>query len=263
MKLSPKKSLGQNFLIDENVLNLIVKCGQIKKNDFVIEVGPGTGNLTEKILNEKPKKIVVIEKDKKLANFLKIKFNNKIEIINKDILNYSLIDNRKNKLIIFGNLPYNVSTQVLSNLIKTNNIENICKSFVLMFQKEVADRIVAKYNSKNYGRLSILSSWKMEIEKIKEVEPKSFYPKPKVKSTILLFKPKSRFYQINNPKNLEHITNVFFNLRRKMIKKPLKILFRNFNQIADYLDLDLNSRPQNLSHLTYYKICSEYEKLLK
>ena len=180
MNLAPKKSLGQNFLIDENILNLIVKCGQIKKNDFVIEVGPGTGNLTKKILNEKPKKFVVIEKDKKLADFLKNKFNNKIEIINKDILNYSLINNKKNKLIIFGNLPYNVSTQILSNLIKTNNIENICKSFVLMFQKEVADRIVAKYNSKNYGRLSILSSWKMEIKKIQEVEPKSFFPKPNI-----------------------------------------------------------------------------------
>ena len=263
MKFSPKKSLGQNFLKDEKILKLIVKLGQINKDDSVIEVGPGTGNLTEKILSENPKKFTVIEKDTNLAQFLKLKFKNNIEIINKDILKYPLIGDQKNKLIIFGNLPYNISTKILSNWIKINNIEKICKTLILMFQKEVADRIIAKDNSKNFGRLSILSSWKMDIEKITEVEPKSFYPKPKVKSSILVFKPKNKFYRINNPKNLEHVTNVFFNLRRKMIKKPLKILFKNVDEIAELLNLNLSLRPQNLSSLTYYKICTEYEKSIK
>ena len=263
MKISPKKSLGQNFLNDQKILKLLVKSGEITNNDYVIEVGPGTGNLTEKILMKKPKKFTVIEKDERLAELLKLKFKKNIHVINDDVLKFKLQGSNENKLILFGNLPYNISTKLLSNWIKTKNIENICKKFVLMFQKEVADRIIAKENTKEYGRLSILSTWKMEVEKITDVDNKSFYPIPKVKSTILLFKPKPKFFKIEDPKNLEHITNIFFSLRRKMIKKPLKLLFKNFNEVASNLDLDLSLRPQNLNCLTFYKICSEYEKLLK
>ena len=132
-----------------------------------------------------------------------------------------------------------------------------------MFQKEVADRIIADYNSKNYGRLSIISSWKMKIEKIIDINPSSFYPYQKIKSYLLIFKPKKNYFKINNPKNLEHITNIFFNQRRKMIKKPLKFLFKNYEKVSKDLSLDLSLRPQNLSNLTYYKICDYYENLLK
>ena len=132
-----------------------------------------------------------------------------------------------------------------------------------MFQKEVADRIIADCNSKNYGRLSIISSWKMKIEKIIDINPSSFYPSPKIKSSLLVFEPKSSFFKLNNPKNLEHITNIFFSQRRKMIKKPLKFLFQNYEKVSDELSLDLSLRPQNLNNLTYYKICSYYEKLPK
>ena len=132
-----------------------------------------------------------------------------------------------------------------------------------MFQKEVADRILAEFNSKNYGRISIISSWKMEIKKITDINPNCFYPRPKVKSSLLVFKPKDKYYKITNSKNLEHVTNIFFNQRRKMIKKPLKFLFKDYKKIAEELSLDLNLRPQNISNSTYYKICSYYEKLLK
>ena len=132
-----------------------------------------------------------------------------------------------------------------------------------MFQKEVADRILAECNTKNYGRLSIISSWKMDVEKIIDINPNCFFPVPKVKSSLLIFMPKNKYYELNNSKNLEHVTNIFFNQRRKMIKKPLKLLFKNYEKIAEELSLDLNLRPQNLSNLTYYKICSHYEKSLK
>ncbi len=132
-----------------------------------------------------------------------------------------------------------------------------------MFQKEVADRILADFNSKDYGRISIISSWKMEIKKIIDIDPISFSPRPKIKSSLLVFKPKDNYFSLTNPKNLEHITNIFFNQRRKMIKKPLKFLFKNYEEVAKELSLDLSLRPQNLSCLTYYKICSYYEKLLK
>jgi len=263
MKTLPKKSLGQNFLIDNNILDMIVELGEIKSNDVVLEVGPGTGNLTEKILKKEPKKLVAVEKDKNLSEILKKKFTNNVEVINDDILNYNQDIYYNKKIIIFGNLPYNISTQILTSWIKINNLNNFCKKFILMFQKEVADRILAKFNSKNYGRLSIISSWKMDIEKIIDISPNSFFPRPKIKSTLLVFKPKNKYYKLKNPKNLEHITNIFFNQRRKMIKKPLKFLFKNYEKVALELALDLNLRPQNLTNNTYYKICSFYEKLLK
>ena len=263
MKILPKKSLGQNFLIDNQVLNQIADLGKIKSNDIILEVGPGTGNLTEKILKKKPKKLIVVEKDKNLTIFLKKKFNNNIEIINDDILSYNQEIFNNKKIIVFGNLPYNVSTQILTSWIKKNNLNNFCKRFILMFQKEVADRILAKCNSKNYGRLSIISSWKMNIKKIVDINPSSFSPPPKIKSSLLVFEPKNEFFKINNPKNLEHITNIFFSQRRKMIKKPLKFLFKNYEKVSEDLSLDLNLRPQNLSNITYYKICAYYENLLK
>ena len=263
MKTLPKKSLGQNFLIDNNILDMIVELGEIKSNDVVLEVGPGTGNLTEKILKKEPKKLIAVEKDKQLSAILKKKFTNNVEVINDDILNYNQDVYYNKKIIIFGNLPYNISTQILTSWIKINNLNNFCKKFILMFQKEVADRILAKFNSKNYGRLSIISSWKMDIEKIIDISPNSFFPRPKIKSTLLVFKPKNKYYKLKNPKNLEHITNIFFNQRRKMIKKPLKFLFKNYEKVALELALDLNLRPQNLTNNTYYKICSFYEKLLK
>ena len=262
-KNHPKKSLGQNFLIDQNIIDIIINAGDIKQNDTILEVGPGTGNLTEKILKKKPKKIIVVEKDKNLTIFLKKKFNNNIEIINDDILSYNQEIFNNKKIIVFGNLPYNVSTQILTSWIKKNNLNNFCKRFILMFQKEVADRILAKCNSKNYGRLSIISSWKMNIKKINDINPSNFSPPPKIKSSLLVFEPKNEFFKINNPKNLEHITNIFFNQRRKMIKKPLKFLFKNYEKVSEDLSLDLNLRPQNLSNITYYKICAYYENLLK
>ena len=263
MNILPKKSLGQNFLIDQDIINIIINLGNIGEEDFILEVGPGTGNLTEKILEKNPHKFTVVEKDKRLVEILKKKFNEKINIINDDILNFSFENNLNKKMIIFGNLPYNISTQILSKWIKIEKLDNLCKKFILMFQKEVADRIIADVNSKNYSRLSIISNWKLDIKKIIDISPKSFNPIPKVKSTILTFEPKKNFYKLEDPKNLEHITNVFFNQRRKMIKKPMKILFKNYDEISKILSLDLNLRPQNLSNLNYYKICSIYERSIK
>ena len=262
MRIVPKKSLGQNFLNDNQVLNLITEIGKIKNNDTILEVGPGTGSLTKKILEKKPKKFIVIEKDKFLANNLKKKFGNSLKIINDDMLNISYENFSESKLIIFGNLPYNISTQILAKWIRINDLNNFCKKFILMFQKEVADRIITKVNDKNYGRLSILSNWKLNIEKVIDIEPESFKPSPKVKSTLLIFTPKKKFFKLKNPKNLEHITNIFFSQRRKMIKKPMKQLFHNFEEIAEKLNIDLNLRPQNLSKNKYLEICKIYEDLI-
>ena len=262
MKIIPKKSLGQNFLIDKNIIEKICNVGNLSENDNVLEIGPGSGNLTEFILQKKPKKFYVIEKDEKLIKHLSERFDNKLTIINEDILKYDLKLLSDKDLIIFGNLPYNISSQILINFINYSYSKFSYKKLVLMFQKEVADRILAKDNSKNYGRLSIFSSWKLNIKKIMDIYPSSFFPKPKVMSSLLIFEPKINYIKFKNSKNLEHITNVFFNQRRKMIKKPLNILFKNSKKVIDELNLDINLRPQNLKKDTFYKICLIYEKLI-
>ena len=259
--IKAKKSLGQNFLIDQNVIDQIISIIDIK-NRNVLEVGPGTGNLTSAILNNRPRKLLVIEKDYELASLLKKTFEERIEIINKDILkvNENLLDDQL--LTVFGNLPYNISTEILCKWILNINDQNFWFDYlILMFQKEVADRIISDFNSKNYGRLSIMANWKLNIEKICDIKPSSFSPRPKIDSSVLFFQPKKIFFRLNNPKNLEKITRIFFMHRRKMIKKPYNQLFYKDTKIASKLNIDLNLRPQNLNFETYYKLTHEYEKL--
>jgi|TARA_B110000116_G_scaffold67920_1_gene58543 16S rRNA (adenine1518-N6/adenine1519-N6)-dimethyltransferase len=255
-----KKSLGQNFLIDQNILEKIVNTVQVE-NKEILEIGPGSGNLTAHILKKNPKKIYVIEKDDDLSSFLNKKFVDKINIINDDVLNVSENKISKNRLTVFGNLPYNISTEILSKWIVNLNENFWFNELVLMFQKEVADRIIAKSNTSNYGRLSILSNWKLNVEKIIDIKPESFLPKPKINSSLLIFSPKKNFFKLNNAKNLEMITRVFFNQRRKMIKKPFNQVFNDAKKIAEKFGINLNLRPQNLNPETYYKLVKEFEDL--
>ena len=259
--IKAKKSLGQNFLIDPIILNKIVDLVNIQ-NKAVLEIGPGTGNLTNYILKKKPKKLIVIEKDNFLAFNLQNKFNEQINILNKDVLEVDELLLCDERLTVFGNLPYNISTEILSKWIKNINNKFWFDGLVLMFQKEVADRIIAKFNTANYGRLSILSNWKLNIKKIMDVDPESFSPKPKIKSTILLFVPKIDFYEIKDPKNLETITRIFFNHRRKMLKKPFNQIFNGDKKILEKFNFNLDMRPQNLDYDVYYKLAQEYEKLI-
>jgi len=172
--IKAKKSLGQNFLIDNNIIEKITKIVNIE-NKTILEVGPGTGNLTSYILKEKPKKIYVIEKDKNLSLILRKKFQDQIVVINDDILKFDENQIDQDQLIVYGNLPYNISTEILCKWILNINDKKIWFSnLILMFQKEVADRIISDYNSSNYGRLSILANWKLSIKKIIDVKPKSY-----------------------------------------------------------------------------------------
>ena len=261
MQIKAKKSLGQNFLIDKNIINKIVDVANIQPKDNILEIGPGTGNLTEYILNKKPKKVFVIEKDERLVKLLSERFKKKITIINEDILKISEHSISKDELIVFGNLPYNISTQILSKWIISTYNKKWYKSLILMFQKEVANRILAKTNSKNYGRLTILSNWKLDVEKIFDISANCFSPRPKVESSLLKFTPKKKYFEINDPKNLEKITRIFFNQRRKKIKNSFNQLFSDSKYFSEKLNLDLNLRPQNLSPSAYYLITKQYENL--
>ena len=255
-----KKSLGQNFLIDKNIINKIVNILKLE-NRNILEIGPGTGNLTVEILKKNPKKVLVVEKDNNLADLLKEKFEDKIEIINNDILKINEKSLSQQPLTVFGNLPYNISTEILSKWILNIKEEVWFDCLILMFQKEVADRIISKFNNKNYGRLTILANWRLDIEKICDVSPVCFQPKPKINSTVLFFKPKKKIFSLKDPQNLEKITRIFFMHRRKKIKKSFYQLFNGNNNIASKIGIDLNSRPQNLDFETYFELTKEYENL--
>ena len=255
-----KKSLGQNFLTDKNILDKIINITQIQ-NKNILEIGPGTGNLTSFILNKNPKIFFAIEKDKYLTNLLNDKFKYKINIINEDVLDIDEKNLFNENLTVFGNLPYNISTEILIKWIINLKNNFWFDSLILMFQKEVASRIIADFDTSDYGRISILANWKLNIKKICDVKPNCFLPKPKIDSTLLFFSPKKNFLDIKNPKNLEMITRIFFNHRRKMIKKPYNKLFSGDLKVRDKLKIDLNLRPQNLNFNTYYNLTREYENL--
>ena len=263
MQFKAKKSLGQNFLIDKNIAKKIVQYGKISPDDTVLEIGPGTGSLTSEIIKQKPKNIILIEKDNRLSEELIIKYGNSIKILNNDILQIEENNFSKEQILVFGNLPYNISTKILTKWICNIKNKFWFKKLLLMFQKEVAERIVAKSKTKDYGRLSIISQWKMNVKKIMDINPFSFYPKPKVQSTLLEFTPKSNFFDIRDVKNLEILTKTLFNKRRKMIKNSIFNIVNKDDFVNIKLNIDLNCRPQDLKPEQYYILTKEIEKLIK
>ena len=259
-----KKSLGQNFLVDKNIIKKIVEIGKINRDKTVMEIGPGYGSLTEAIINSGPKKIVAVEKDKNLSFFLKKKFKNfkNFKIINLNILNIINKKNLDKDTVVFGNLPYNISTQILASLITLKDWPPWYNTLILMFQKEVADRILAKVKTREFSRLTVLSNWRLEIRKHFNISKNCFYPKPKINSTLLSFTPKkNNLINLKNPKNLEKVTRILFSNRRKMINKNFNKLFKNKKYLTKNLNIDLKKRPGELSNEMFYKIARQYEKL--
>jgi len=260
--LTLKKSLGQNLLIDKNIINKILCLTNIK-NKNVLEIGPGTGNLTRYIFEKRPNSLLLIEKDKKFCDLLNLKFNNlkNYKIINEDILKFNLNSNFKGE-IVFGNLPYNISTQILAKLIKYEKLYPQIEKIIFMFQKEVADRILAKPNNKNFSRITILTNLKLDIIHNFKVSKDCFFPTPKIDSKVIAFKPKAMVkYKIKNIENLEKITQIFFAGKRKMINKPFSKIFKNYKKVAKLLNINLNKRPSELSCENFYEITEKYEKI--
>ncbi len=256
-----KKSLGQNFLIDKNVINKIIDIIPIK-NKNIIEIGPGEGALTIEILNRKPKSIILIEKDFNLAKKLKQKYKKKsnVEVHNIDILKFNLESKIKKKYIIFGNLPYNISSQILVKFIKFNKWPPNITDYIFMFQKELGKKIIGKFPSNDYGRLSILTNFRLEIKKFFYISPNCFFPKPKVTSMIIHFKPKMiKAIDIKRVTNLENITNILFSNKRKMINKNIKKIL-NIAAIKKISELKLNQRPSEIKPEIYYKITELFER---
>jgi 16S rRNA (adenine1518-N6/adenine1519-N6)-dimethyltransferase len=252
--LYPKKSLGQNFLIDKNIINKITSLKNIK-NRNILEIGPGRGALTEKILEKNPKSLILIEKDYKLYEVLKKKYknNNKVTLFNSDILKIDLEKIIDIKSIVFGNLPYNISSQILVKLIKFKNWPPKFTDLIFMFQKEVAEKIIGK----SFGRLTIITNYRLKLSNKFDVSPNCFYPKPKITSSVLHLSPiKKEINKIKNLDNLEMITNIFFSNKRKMIKKNYKKILGK----KRIKNLNLNLRPSDLKSEIYHKITELYEE---
>jgi 16S rRNA (adenine1518-N6/adenine1519-N6)-dimethyltransferase len=259
--IKAKKSLGQNFLVDNNILSKIIKLSKIS-NSNIVEIGPGTGNLTKKIVEQKPKNLILIEKDHILANNLKneLKKYNNFQIFNEDILKFDLEKKIKKDSIIIGNLPYNISSQILVKLIKFKKWPPKYKKLILMFQKEVASKIIAKHNSPDYGRLALIASARLKISESFNVSPNSFFPVPKVKSTVLMLEPiVDRNFKVKDIENLEKISHVFFSKKRKMINKAFKELFKKPLEVAKKININLNLRPSELTENEYFKITEFFE----
>ncbi len=250
-----KKSLGQNFLIDKNIIKKIVNLSKIK-NKNIIEIGPGRGALTEEILKRKPETLIIIEKDFDLANELKIKYKNEqsIKIYNNDILKFNIEKFISKDTVIFGNLPYNISSQILIKILNFKKWPPKFNDLIFMFQKELGEKIISQFPSSNYGRISIISSLRLGIIKKFLVSPNCFFPKPKINSMVIHFQPKyQNFYNIKKISNLEKVTNILFSNKRKMINKNIKKLL-NKDKIAKISNLNVNLRPADISPEIYYKI---------
>ena len=254
-----KKSLGQNFLIDKNIINKILSLSKIKDRN-IVEIGPGKGALTDEIIKKKPKTLLIIEKDNLLFDLLIEKYSKfkYVKVVNADILKFDLEKNIKSNSVIFGNLPYNISSQILVKLIKFEKWPPKFSNLILMFQKELGEKIIGKFPSSKYGRLSIISNYRLEnIEKF-IVSEKLFFSKPKVKSMVINFKPKKNTFKIKKFSNLEKL-QIFIFKKRKMINKSIiKIL--NKDEIKQIPELKTNLRPSDISPNVYYKITQIFEE---
>ena len=252
-----KKRLGQNFLINKDIIKKIADIGIINKDANIIEIGPGSGSLTEELLKRNPKQIFAIEFDKDLSNYLE-KIKNNYQNFNYEISDALTFDEKKifkKNSIIFGNLPYNISLKLLIKWIYSDPWPPFYDQMILMFQKEVAERIVATSNNKKYGRISILTDARLDVKFHFNISKKEFNPEPKVDSSVLSFTPKKDTnFKLIDLNILSDLTKIIFNTKRKMISKTLKkILNEKELKIIDFNNIK-NLRPENLDFSFYYKL---------
>ena len=248
--VNPKKFLGQHFLIDDNISKKIVDNINFKKFKKVIEIGPGKGALTKHLLHIKDI-LTLIEVDNESVVFLKNEFlNEKLDIIENDFLKFdiqSAYPSEENILII-GNFPYNISSQILFKSI--DNYKSV-KAIIGMFQKEVAERIISKNNSKQYGILSVKTQLFYDAKILFDVSPNVFFPKPKVNSAVISLTRKENINIDCDLELLDRIIKLSFQHRRKKIKNSLKKLDIEENILEDSI---FESRPEQLTIEEFVKL---------
>ena len=261
--LKPKKKLGQNFLHDKNIISSIIKKAKVE-NENIIEIGPGPGILTEKILKEKAKSLLVIEKDQSFeSNLKKIKndYQENFNYLIHDVLDFDFNQLTNNDFKIISNLPYNISVPFILKMVKNQKIIP-WKEMILMVQKEVAERILAKIGTKTYGRLSLMVNLKNNVTKILDVKPSSFIPRPKVDSTVIKITPNPK-YTLVDDEIFEKIVKICFSQRRKKIKNNLDQLDINTAQLLELSNISPDIRAENVDIEGFCRISNNYIKLVK
>ena len=247
----PKKFLGQNFLVDDNISRKIVKQLDLKDTDTVLEIGPGQGALTKHLAGF-CKKYIAIEIDKNIAESLEVKYKDKVKIINWDFLKFDLSQFKK-PIKIIGNLPYNIASEILFRLFEhRDKIE--CA--VLMVQKEFARRLVANPNSKEYGIMSVQTQVFCKPKILFNVPPTVFFPKPKVESSVIKLDFTNDNYNLLNRDSFKLLVRTAFGKRRKILKNSLKELFEELELNFDEYDLffDFSRRAENVSINEYVQL---------
>lgn len=258
--LMAKKTLGQNFLLDANITDKIMRLSLKEQNivdvsdEKYIEIGPGPGGLTQAVLRQNPKKLTVIEMDERCLNILEeIKaFYPQLDIVSGDALKFDweAYVKREGKSHIISNLPYNISVVLLTNWLVQIDKFN---SLTLMFQKEVGDRILAVPGTKDYGRISVISQLQCDVVKLFDLPPTCFVPAPKIWSSVLLFKPRAEVYSKEVLDKVEMLTGLSFGQRRKMIRQSLKSV-KGIFEIFEELGINPELRAENLSPEQYLDI---------
>ncbi len=257
--LLAKKSLGQNFMLDMNITDKIIRNSleRQKKIDFshevVYEIGSGPGGLTRAILKAKPQKLTVIEMDERciaIMNDIKSVVGERLEIVEGDALKYSFSAADTPPKNIVSNLPYNISVPLLIGWLK--NMSEF-SSLTLMFQKEVAERITAEVGTKSYGRISVLAQLVCHIEKLFDLNPNCFVPAPKIWSSVLLFMPLEQLPESGLLQKVEKVTELAFGQRRKMIRQSLKSI-SNLAGICEKIGIQPTSRAENITPAQYCEL---------
>ena len=248
-KIFAKKSLGQNFIHNKSFLEKLSRKIDSNSNTDIIEIGPGTGSLTNYLIKKEYNNLILIEKDFQLSKILHEKYisDNKIKVYNEDALTFNISNISRNKeTIIVGNLPFNISSQLLINWISYSEWPPFYKKMYLMFQKELGKRIISGINNKSYGKLSILTQSRCDVKELIKAPSNIFYPKPKVDGIVLEFKPTKTFIDIDLEK-LKIVLNAAFKNRRKKIKNSLsdyRFFFENW-------DIEKDLRPENIEVKKY------------
>ena len=249
-----KKSLGQNFLINKTILKKISSLKDFK-NQEVVEVGPGKGYLTEFLIKKKPSKLILIEKDRQLETVLTNLIKNKsikIKLIIEDALKISINKLSKNKIVLIGNLPYNVATTLILNWLRyIHSFESI----VVMVQKEVASRLSAKEKTKHYGRTSVLVQVVADVKIKFDVAPENFFPKPKVHSSVIEIIPKKKIKFDYN--KLDRFLRLSFMHKRKTLKNNLSKIDSDIEEKIFKCGIDPALRPEEISPNQFIKLSEE------
>ncbi len=263
-KLEARRSLGQHFLLDLNLIRRIVRAAGNLENQLIIEIGPGPGGLTRALLETSAKQVIAVERDERCVKSLETlnnTFPERLRIIEEDALDFDLKNlASKNKYTIIANLPYNISIPLLLNWLRQLSVIN---SMTLMFQKEVADRLSAKPGTKAYGRISVIVQWLCEVETAFCIPARAFVPPPRVVSAVVNFKPRLYPLAPASFEILEKVTAAAFGQRRKMLRSALKTLFPYPIDLLKSADINPEARAETLTVAEFCRIADAYQKLAK